>query len=297
MKMKKTQKFMNFKTNSNLLYRKQRNRLTSLHKELRYLDSEKTGNTNASNRITNMKNFNCVINENNKANKENMKDKKNNDKTNINDGNHKIKNNKEINIKISMNSENDNKKENTDTNKTYSESDLGEVGGEIIDDESENEKDLDEIDELNEKDNIYYYEPKSIVNYSSVNFTNKKYNRKYQSLSVSKENKLSNNIFSKTINNSINKKNLFNINDLNRTQNINLTSQIFKNNKINEIKNLNDKINMKNKEIEKINRLIENIKKQIKKYDNEIRVIDTWIEHEEKEGHKLRHMINFVNTK
>ena len=72
MKMKKTQKFMNFKTNSNLLYRKQRNRLTSLHKELRYLDSEKTGNTNVSNRITNMKNFNCVINENNKANNEDI---------------------------------------------------------------------------------------------------------------------------------------------------------------------------------------------------------------------------------
>jgi hypothetical protein len=72
MKMKKTQKFMNFKTNSNLLYRKQRNRLTSLHKELRYLDSEKTDNTNVSNRITNMKNFNCVINENNKANNENI---------------------------------------------------------------------------------------------------------------------------------------------------------------------------------------------------------------------------------
>ena len=54
---------------------------------------------------------------------------------------------------------------------------------------------------------------------------------------------------------------------------------------------------MKNKDIEKINRLIENIKKLIKKYDNEIRVIDTWIEHEENEGDKLRHMINFVNTK
>ena len=31
------------------------------------------GNTNASNRITNMKNFNCVINGNNKANNENIK--------------------------------------------------------------------------------------------------------------------------------------------------------------------------------------------------------------------------------
>ena len=72
MKGKKTQKFMNFKTNSNLFRRKQRNRLTSLHKELRYLNSEKTGNTNVSNSITNMNNFNSVINENNKVNNENI---------------------------------------------------------------------------------------------------------------------------------------------------------------------------------------------------------------------------------
>ena len=64
LKYKKTQKFMNFQTNSNLLHRKQRNRLTSLQKGLKYLESEKTGNSNVSHNITNLNNANSVINEN-----------------------------------------------------------------------------------------------------------------------------------------------------------------------------------------------------------------------------------------
>jgi len=71
MKMKKTQKFINYKTNSILLNQKQRNRLSSIHKKIKYLDSEKSDNTNVSNNITNMNNFNSVINENNKINKAN----------------------------------------------------------------------------------------------------------------------------------------------------------------------------------------------------------------------------------
>ena len=65
MKMKKTQKFINYKTNSTLLNQKQRNRLSSIHKKIKYLDSEKSDNTNVSNNITNMNNFNSVINKNN----------------------------------------------------------------------------------------------------------------------------------------------------------------------------------------------------------------------------------------
>ena len=288
----------NLKTKSSkntIIYNNTNNNTKNMHKIInrkkgiilstKSLEVIYTNNIAKNNIIENVKN-------NNKTIKENII---NNEEININEIKYKIKKNKEININNNIK---ESEKENSDINKTYSESDLGEVGGEIIDDEeSENENGLDEIDELNENDKIYYYEPKSIVNYSSVNFTNKKDNRKYQSLSVSKENKLSNNMFNKTLNTIVNK-NLFNITDLNKSQNINLTSQISKNkNKNNEMKNLNDKINMKKNNIERINRVIENIQKEIKKYDNEIRVIDTWIQKEEKEGEKLRNMINFVNMK
>ncbi len=214
--------------------------------------------------------------------------------------NHSIK--KEENIKSKKNKEsqngknkiNKNEKKDNDINKSYSESDLGEVGGEIIDEESENDN-LEEIDELNKANKAYYYEPKSIVNYSTVNFTNKK-NRKFQSFSVSKENKLANNIFINSLNNTINK-NLFQNNDLNKTQHINMPSQLFENKKMKIIKSMNERINMRKNDIEKINKLISNIKKEIQNYDNEIRILDNWIKNEKQEGEILRQMINFVNMK
>ena len=233
-------------------------------------------------------NSNCI--KTIKKKKENFKKM---EKRNVKEENIKSKKNIDINIQNGKNKINKIEKENTDINKTYSESDLGEVGGEIIDEESENDN-LDEIDELNEANKVYYYDPKSIVNYSTVNFTNKK-NRKYQSLSVSKE-KLVNNIFNNSLNNMINK-NLFKNDDLNKTQHINMPSQILENKHILLIKSMNDKINMRKNDIEKINKLISNIKKEIKNYDNEIRIIDNWIINEKKEGEILRQMINFVNMK
>ena len=86
--------------------------------------------------------------------------------------------------------------------------------------EKESESDL--LNELNETDSIYYYDPKSIVNYSSINFTNRK-NKKHQSLSVSKNSNIITSRFNQTFNNT-EKKNLFQSN-LNLTQHIKLQSQ------------------------------------------------------------------------
>ena len=66
---------------------------------------------------------------------------------------------------------------------------------------------MDELNEINKTDRIYYYEPKSIVNYSSVNFTNKKVRKHHISSSVNKDNHFS--IFNFSLNNNITK-NLFN---------------------------------------------------------------------------------------
>ena len=72
MKEKKSQKFMNFKTNSNLLERKQRNKLSSNQSDIKYLESEKTGNTNISNSINNLDNVNSAVNLKNKIKNENI---------------------------------------------------------------------------------------------------------------------------------------------------------------------------------------------------------------------------------
>ena len=223
---------------------------------------------------------------------------RNTDKKSSNFVNYKYKKNKEVNTqKRNKNKENQNKKEkkvekeNNDINKTYSDSDLGEVGGEIIDESENDSSELDEINEINKN----YYDPKSIVNYSSVNLTNKK-ERKYQSLSVSKNN-LANSMFNKSIIKDTTDKKIYKLSDLNLTKHLNIQSQILDYNKIQKIKDLNDKINIKKNDIEKINRLIENMLKDIKKYDNEIRIVDNWIQKEENEGEMLRQMINFVNTK
>ena len=72
MKEKKTQKIMNFKTNSNILERKQRNKLSSIEKDIKYLESEKTGHTNISNSTNNLNNFNTEANLNKKISNENI---------------------------------------------------------------------------------------------------------------------------------------------------------------------------------------------------------------------------------
>ena len=71
MKGKKTQKILNFKTNSNFLKRKQRN-INSIQKDINYLESEKTGNTNISNSNNNLDNVNSAVNLKNKINNENI---------------------------------------------------------------------------------------------------------------------------------------------------------------------------------------------------------------------------------
>jgi hypothetical protein len=214
----------------------------------------------------------------------------------INQTNIKTQNNKEPNINKN-NNKYETKKSNKDLNKTYSESDLGEVGGVIDDEDSESENLLKEV---NETDDIYYYDPKSIVNYSSANFTNKRNNnnKKYQSLSVSKNNIADsskyNNTFNKTINKSINRS-LFS-GDLNLTQHMKLQTQNFE--KINKIEEINQKIKMKNNDIERIKKYINNMKNQINKYNNEIKNMNKMIFDEEQEGYKLKQMINFfINIK
>lgn len=212
---------------------------------------------------------------------------------NSNQKNIKIQNNKESN-RNKNNNKYESKKSNKELNKTYSESDLGEVGGEIIDDGSSESENL--LKEVNETDDIYYYDPKSIVNYSSVNFINKKNsNKKYQSLSVSKNNNNKvdskyNNTFNKTVNRSL----FSNNNNIDFTQHKKLQTHNFE--KINKIEEINHKIKMKNNDIERIIKIINNMKKEINKYNNEIKNMKEMIFDEEQEGYKLRHMINFFSN-
>ena len=141
---------------------------------------------------------------------------------------------------------------------------------------------------------LNYYEPKSIVNYSTSNFSNEKHNNKYQSLSVSKDSKKSNNIINKTLD-TINK-NFFNLINSKLVRHTNEPSQTIKKIEIKDKKTLNEEINKKNEDIEKINRLISKMKNQITKYDTESRIIDNLIRKEEQEGEVLRQMINFINS-
>ena len=262
------------------------------------INSEKSLNYSQNNYINNNSNKKELIKDlkdYTENNKESHDNKKIENIKNINNYNiKKIKDScssiiSENNIKKINEAQNESK-----SNKTYSESDLGEVGGEIIEDEdSEFGK---EINELNDTDEANYYEPKSIVNYSIFNFTNKK-NRRHQSLSVSKETKMSYSPFHNSPKASINK-NLFKFRDKNNNNNnhyhIKLPVQnLDKNIKIIKIKNLNDKINMKKNDIDRLNIIIGNMQKEIRKYDNEIRKIDNFIQKEEQEEKEIRQMINF----
>jgi hypothetical protein len=214
---------------------------------------------------------------NNKKNNIIQKNKKN-EKNNIT--NYKIKKIKE------SDSENKNmKKEINEFNKAHTVKETNE------DEESEYGKDLNE---LNEEDKLYYYEPQSIVNYSSANFTNKR-NRKHFSFSVWKENKMSNLPFSSLITD-INK-NLFKFED-NNGYNSQLQSQPFeRSNNILKIKNLNDKINQKKNDIQKVNKVISNKQKELLFYNKEIRIIDNMIQKEEEERVILQTMINYFINK
>ena len=72
MKNKKEQKFMNFKTNSNLLDIKKRNKFSSTQKDIKFLESEKTGYSNNSNSLTNLNNVNSAVNLKKKINNQNI---------------------------------------------------------------------------------------------------------------------------------------------------------------------------------------------------------------------------------
>ena len=72
MKEKKKQKIINFKTNSNFIERKQRNKLSSIQNDIKFLETEKTGKTNTSNSINNLENVNSAVNLKNKINNENI---------------------------------------------------------------------------------------------------------------------------------------------------------------------------------------------------------------------------------
>ena len=177
------------------------------------------------------------------------------------------------------------KKEENEANKSYSESDLG-VGGEIIEEE---ESDIgNELNELEEKDKVYYYEPQSMMNHPFINFTNQK-NNKHQSHSVSKENKISHPKFSNSLN-VIQKNNLFN--PQSKKYHHKLKSEKF-GIKL-KISSLEDKINLKKNEIEKTVKIISNLKKEIVKYNNDIRTVNKLIKKEEEEGEELRQMINYL---
>jgi hypothetical protein len=200
----------------------------------------------------------------------------------------KNKNNIELKLikedKKDSNEKNNIKKEENERNKTYSESDLG-VGGEIIEEE---ESDIgNELNELEERDKVYYYDPKSMMNHPFINFTNQK-NNKHQSHSVSKGNKISNPKFSNSLN-VIQNNNLFN------PENIKFHHKL-KSEKFGiklKINNLEDKINLKKNEIEKAVKIISNLKKEIVKYNNDIRTVNNLIKKEEEEGEVLRQMMNY----
>ena len=64
-----------------------------------------------------------------------------------------------------------------------------------------------------------------------------------------------------------------------------------------EIKNLNDKINQKKNDIQKVNKAISNKQKELIFYNKEIRIIDNMIQKEEEERVFLQTMINYFINK
>ena len=212
----------------------------------------------------NLKLDNIISNDNKKKSNENLKE------------NIEFKE-KEIQLSNIINTSDKKENKNKKLNKTYSESDLGEVG-EIIEEENENE-----LSELGE--NHFINNPKSIKPFSSIDFENKKFN-KQQPLSLSKKKNLSilggNHLIHL-------KENNFDMEDEKYYE------EKYKNNQ--EIFEVINKIKSKNKDIEKFQKIIEKIKQRMKKYDNEIKTVNNWIYIEENKKENFQQMINFIINK
>ena len=192
----------------------------------------------------------------------------------------------------------ENKKNTNILNRKYSENNLTQIRPKFFEKE---EKDIEnDLNEFNENEEIYYYEPQSIVNYSSSNFINKKKIKKNLSLSVQKEKK--NNLesrFNSLLNSTINtiNKNLFKFIDFNfssKKEEKKVENKIEK--KEIDINEIREKIKIKNKNIEKIKKLIEKTQKEIIKCDKEIKSIDSMIQKEEINNNYLIHLLNYFNS-
>ena len=171
-------------------------------------------------------------------------------------------------------------------------------------DERERGYELDELTKVNENDDIYYYEPKSIVNYAwdkSPTKKTKNKNKKYQSLSVKKEDRKTQSRFSNLLNSTLKSINQFI--DLNfyfskeneEKKKENITKNIEKNKKKIDGGKIRKNIEIKNKEIEEIKKLIEKRKKEIEKYDIEIKKVNSWIQKKNLERNNLIYLMNFFN--
>ena len=165
---------------------------------------------------------------------------------------------------------------NNKSNDSLEESDLGDVG-EIIEDDSEFEIELNDLGE-----NIFINNPKSIITYSSEILMSKN-EKKRLSLSL---NKLEKSIDFKYISKS-------------PMKNIALktTNERNKYNKLESSKMLYEKIKKKENDIQRIKKLIEIVKRNIKYYDKENKEIENFIRHEEQLSNEYQMLINFLNLK
>ena len=276
--------FLNENNSTNKITDNSNNSKVSYNKN-NLLCKNRYNNSQTENKINNRnKNIEKLYNSNDN-NKLNLNINNNNSNSNINEEKNNIQEKNKIRIMpLSKSTYFENNiydlkmSEKKKLNKSYSQSDLGEVG-EIIEDEgdSEIENDLNELG-----DNDFINNPKSIKTDSSINFINKKDKKRLffsvnQSKNVSKFDKnffypLKEFIFKK-----IEKK----------------KPEKFQ--KITDINELNEKITTKNTEIEKYTKLIEILKVRIKKYDNEIITIEKWIKDEAKKGEEMQQMINYFS--
>ena len=182
--------------------------------------------------------------------------------------------------------------------KNYSENNLNKIWDKIFHGNEYNiKKDLNEV---NENEEIHYYDPGSIIKYSFNNFNNKNYyNKKFFSQSVKKENNNSESRFNNILNNTINTLNkslskfiYFNFSNNEEQKKEENFSKRKKEINANKLK---ENIDMKNKDIERIKKLIKNAKNEIQKVDSEIRKIDSWIKKEDSRNENLIYFLNFFN--
>ena len=182
--------------------------------------------------------------------------------------------------------------------KNYSQNNLNKIWDKIFHGNEYNiKKDLNEV---NENEEIHYYDPGSIIKYSFNNFNNKNYyNKKFFSQSVKKENNNSESRFNNILNNTINTLNkslskfiFFNFSNNEEQKKEENFSKRKKEINVNKLK---ENIDMKNKDIERIKKLIKNAKNEIQKVDSEIRKIDSWIKKEDSRNENLIYFLNFFN--